>query len=155
MGLSLKKEDMVTFLEEIKEDDESFKCMLWATLYAKLPVFKGKSTVSKVMQFTLTPGVGGMINNSFCYAGITDKTLYVVAVDSYDTSRVIATFKLPFSDMEVFKINKGLMGVYKLTIDTGNQVILTLKSTSIGTNIKDQKERVVDFLAAVEPLKTN
>ena len=33
----------------------------------------------------------------------------------------------------------------------GGYAILTVKGTSIGTNIKDQKERMAEFWAAMEP----
>jgi hypothetical protein len=155
MGLSLKKEKMAEYLENAKAQDENFKCMLWGTVIAKLPKFEGRTLVSKIMFFTPAPGIGGsMPNNAFCYIGVTEKSFYVIALDAYDTSKIIGTFMLPFADITSFAARKAFLGgSHVVEIECEGHVHLTVKNTSIGTNIKDQKERVAAFLAEMETLK--
>ena len=154
MSLSLKKEKMVEFLEGAKAQGENFKCMLWGTVYADLPIIENRSAMSIAMLFTLAPGVSGTVNNAFCYIGLTEKSLYVIALDTYDTSRVIGTFTLPFENMTSIKIRKALIGgSHTVEVECGSFISLTVKSISLGTNIKDQKIRMEGFLAEMEALK--
>ena len=155
MGLSLKQKEMVEFLEAAKQGNESFKTMLWGTIIAELPLIEGRTAVSAIMQFMPVGGVAAMPNNAFCYIGLTEKALYVIAVDTYDTSRVIGTFVLPFTKMTSLKVRKALMGgSHIIEAECGGHISLTVKSTSLGTNIKDQKVRMQEFLAEMEALKS-
>ena len=154
MGISLKKEEMIEYLERMKVQGENFRCMLWGTVYAKPSSFSNHSkfTVGMADPDSALPGLVGSLNNAFCYIGITEKSLYVVAVDTYDTSRITGTFALPFANITSLNTRKNL-GSSTVEIESGDFVSLTVKSTSIGTNIKDQKERMAEFLAAMELLK--
>jgi len=153
MSLSLKKEKMIEYLENAKAQGENFRCMLWGTVYADLPLFENRSAVSIAMIFTLAPGVSAMPNNAFCYVGLTEKSIYLIALDAYSTSKIIATFVLPFEDITSLKMRKALLGgSHIIDIECGGFVKLTVKNTSIGTDIKDQKERVQEFINAMESL---
>ena len=150
MGLSLKWEEMSAFLEGAKMHGENFYNMLWGTVIADLPLIENRTAASIIMMFTPAPGIGGaMPNNAFCYIGITESTLYVIALDAYNTSKIIGTFVVPYSNITSLKMRKG-MGSHTVEIEAGGYISLTVKSTSIGTNIKDQKERMAGFLAAME-----
>ena len=151
MGLSLKKEEMIQYLENIKAPGENFSCMLWGTVIAKLSSFHDHSAASIIMAFTLAPGVGGFLNNAFCYIGVTEQKIYVVALDSYNTSKIVGTFAVPFANITSFKGGKAF-GSYTVTLECGERISLTVKSTSVGTNIKDQKERMAEFVTAMEAL---
>ena len=159
MGLSLKKEEMVQFLESAKSQDERFKHMLWGTVIAKLPSIQNRSAASQVMLFfSHVPGVAGTPDNAFCYIGITEKSLYVIALDTYDTSKIIGTFILPFVEITSLAVWKAMFGAsHTVEIECGEHghISLTVKNTSIGTDIKDQKERVEAFLAEIGALKTS
>jgi hypothetical protein len=164
MGLSLKQEDMVNYLEQAKAQAESligaeapretFYHMLWGTVIADLPVIEGRTAASVVMAFLPAPGVGGaMPNNAFCYIGMTEGTLYVIALDAWDTSKIIGTFEVPFSTITSLKMRKGL-GSQTIEIQAGGFISLTVKGTSVGTNIKDQKERMAGFISGMEHWKS-
>ncbi|MCL1854410.1 MAG: hypothetical protein FWF86_01640 [Clostridia bacterium] len=154
MSLSLKKEKMIEYLESEKARDENFKCMLWGTVYAKLSSFENRSVVSKIMTIKGAPGVAGTLNNAFCYIGMTEKSLYVTALDAYDTSRITATFAMPFANITSLNVRKGLFGGSQtVMIECGEPISLTVKGISLGTDIKDQKERMAEFLTAIEALK--
>ncbi|MCL2815943.1 MAG: hypothetical protein FWD23_15210 [Oscillospiraceae bacterium] len=154
MSLSLKKEKMAEFLEAAKSQGESFRCMLWGTVIADLPVIKNRTVVSVIMQFTLAPGVAATMNNAFCYIGLTETSLYVVAVDSYNTSKVIGNFVLPLAQITSLKTRKAFFGnSHTVEIECDGFISLTVKSTSLGTNIKDQKQRKESFMAEMEILK--
>jgi len=155
MGLSLKKEEMVQFLENVKAPGETFSSMLWGTVIANLTSFQNRSAVSIIMAFTPAPGVGGSLNNAFCYIGLTERSLYVVAVDAYNTSKITGTFALPLVNISSLKVRKTAFGAsHTIDVEYGGEFIsLTVKSTSVGTNIKDQKERMAAFLTAMEALQ--
>ena len=78
----------------------------------------------------------------------------MIALDAYDTSRITGTFALPFANITSLNVRKALLGgSHKVEIVCGEFVSLTVKGISLGTDIKDQKERMVEFLAAIEALK--
>ena len=154
MGLSLKKEKMIEYLERAKMQGESFRCMLWGTVFADLPILKNRSAVSVAMLFTLAPGVSGTLNNAFCYIGLTEKCLYVIALDAYNTSNIIGTFSVPFTHITSINLRKTSLGAsHTVEVEYGGFISLTVKGISLGTNISDQKERMKVFLAAIEDLQ--
>ena len=155
MGLSLKQEEMILFLEDAKAPGETFSCMLWGTVYADFSSFKDHSAASILMASTLTAGVAGSLNNAFCYIGLTENSIYVIGLDAYNTSTITASFALPLATITMLNIRKAPLGAsHTIEIESGEYVSLTVKGTSIGTNIKDQKERMQFFLAEMEKLKT-
>ena len=153
MSLSLKKEKMIEYLESAKVQGENFRCMLWGTVFANISSFQNRSAVSIAMSFTLVPGVAGSLNNAFCYIGLTEQSLYVIALDTYNTSKITGTFALPFANITSVKVRKALIGgSHTIDIECGEFISLTVKSTSLGTNIKDQKERMEEFLKVMKVL---
>ena len=156
MSLSLKKEKMIEYLNCAKAPDESFTCMLWGTVFADISRFQNRAVVSLVMAFTPTPGVAGSLDNAFCYIGLTEKTLYVIALDTYNTTKITGTFALPLVHITALTLRKGLLGVsYTVEIVCGEYISLTVKGLWLGTDIKDQKERMGTFVSRIEALKTS
>jgi len=155
MGLSLKQEEMLEFLEAAKTESESFSVMLWGTAYASASKFQDRSAASNMIIGEGGGGVVGSVNNAFCYIGLTDQCLYAIAVDSYNTSKVIGTIKVPFAQITSLNVRKAAFGAsHTVEVSFGDDFVsLTVKSTSVGTNIKDQKERMNAFLSQVEALK--
>jgi len=155
MGLSLKKEKMVEYLENAKGQAENFRCMLWGTVFAKRSNFHDRSIVSKIMAFSPAPGVASSsLNNAFCYIGLTSQNLYVIALDAYNTSKITGTFTIPFANITSLNIRKSILGgSHTIEIGYGEFVSLTVKGISIGTDIKDQKERMAEFLSVMESWK--
>ena len=155
MELSLKKERMIEYLEGVKAPGETFRCMLWGVVYADTSRFQNQSLTSKVVADSDVPGVAGSSGSGFCYIGVTDQSLYVIALDSYNTSIITGTFAIPFASITGLTIRKALLGGSRtIEITCDEWISLTVKSTSIGTNIKDQKERMGEFLAIMESLKS-
>ena len=155
MGISLKKDEMVEFLEVLKTPDENFTIMLWGTVYAKASKFQDRSAASEYMIDEGGVGVTGSLNNAFCYIGLTDRGLYVVALDSYNTSKIIGTIKVPFEQITALNVLKAPFGAsYTAEVHfAGDFIGVTVKSTSVGTNIKDQKERMNTFLSQIAALQ--
>jgi hypothetical protein len=62
---------------------------------------------------------------------------------------------MPFANITSLTMRKGL-GSHTIEVECGENeyVSLTVKSTSIGTNIKDQKERMAGFITAMEHWKS-
>ena len=78
----------------------------------------------------------------------------MIALDAYDTSRITGTFALPFANITSLTVRKALLGgSRKVEIECGEFISLTVKGISLGTDIKDQKERMAEFLTAIEALK--
>ena len=155
MGWSLKREKMTEFLENIKTPGENFRCMLWGTIYTNPLNFQNRSVASIAMSMTGTPGVVGSLSGGFCYIGLTDQSLYVVAVDSYNTSIVTGNFAIPFADMKFLKMRVALFGVSR-TVEVTSDVLymsLTVKGVTLGTDIYDQKERMWEFWQTMESLR--
>ncbi|MCL1803071.1 MAG: hypothetical protein FWG30_05430 [Eubacteriaceae bacterium] len=156
MSLSLKKEKMIEYLQDAKKHDENFECMLWGTIYADNLSFKNRSAMSKGMVFTAAPGVSGSLNQAFCYIGMTEKSFYAIALDAYDTSKIIGTFYIPYTSISSLHVQKAILtNTHRVMIDFGDIVTLTVKGISLGTDINDQKERMADFLAAARVLQSS
>ena len=185
MNLSLKKENMTEYLEAVKAQGEFFICMLWGTVIPDLSNVENLSIFStgadliipnsqNPSYFQFAPDVIEWFNNamprakmkyirrinaypSFCYIGLSEKSLYVVAVDRSDTSRIIGTIALPLASITSLKIRKTILGsiILNITGDSSGHAILTIKGTSTGTDIEDQRERMAAFLAAIDALKTD
>jgi hypothetical protein len=157
MGLSLKKEEMISFLEEVKTPGETFRHMLWGTATSEdLASFENRSITSVIMSFSSASGVSGSLIQAFCYIGLTDTSLYVVALDAYNTSKIVGTFTLPYGIITSLKVRKTAFGAshtIDIDVEGGGFVSLVVKGVSIGTDIKDQKERMAGFLAAIEGWK--
>jgi hypothetical protein len=157
MGLSLKKEEMISFLENVKIPGETFRHMLWGTATSTdLMSFQNRSAASIIIFFTASAGVSGSLIQAFCYIGMTDTSLYVVALDAYNTSQIVGTFTLPYANITSLKIRKTALGAshtIEIDIEGGGFISLVVKGISIGTDIKDQKERMAGFLAAIEGWK--
>ena len=154
MGLSLKQKEMVEFLEAAKQGNESFITMLWGTIIAELPLIEGRTAVSAIMQFMPVGGVAAMPNNAFCYIGVSDRSLYAIALDAYNTSKIIGTFVVPFNRMSALQVRKTMLGSYVVdAICEDGSVNLTVKNTSLGTDIKDQKQRVEAFITEIQRIK--
>ena len=127
--------------------------MLWGRVYAKFTKFHDRSAATLI--FILAPGVGGAINNAFCYIGTTATSFYIGAVDPYNTDKKIGEFTIPYSEITALKVYKSsLGGEHRVEIDCGERITLAVKSLSLGTNIKDQKERFTQFIADMNVLKT-
>jgi len=155
MGISLKKDEMVQFLDAAKTPEENFTIMLWGTVYAKASRFQDRSGASEFMIDEGGTGVTSSLNDVFCYAGLTDRSLYVVALDSYNTSKIISTIRVPFEQIAKLNVRKAPFGAsYTAEVHFAEDYVgVTVKSTSLGTNIKDQKERMNLFLTQIEALQ--
>jgi len=139
---------MVEFLENIKTQGETFICMLWGTVYADASLYVKESKL-----LSGTYGVSGSPNERFCYIGLTDKSLYVVAVAPLDTTAIVGSFKFSFDELTRLIIRKGLLGTRTVEVAGNHNVKLTVKPISLGTDINDQKTRMVAFMAEIEKLK--
>ena len=154
MGLSLKQQEMVEFLESAKQKNESFKVMLWGTIIADLPLLEDRTIASAIMVFMPVGGVAAMPNNAFCYIGISEKCLYAIALDAYNTSKIIGTFVLPFDQLTALNVRKTMLGSYVVEATCEDSFVsLTVKNTALGTNIKDQKQRVEIFMEEIQKVK--
>jgi len=81
MNFILKKEKMIAYLEGIKAKGETFTCMLWGIVHANISSFHDRSAMSWISAFTFGEGVWGSLDKACCYIGLTEKRLYVVALD--------------------------------------------------------------------------
>jgi len=133
---------MIEYLEAAKSKGVSFRCMLWGTVNANVYAIEGVMPPRNRMPF--------------CYIGLTEKCLYLVTLGVFFTSKATWTFTFPFADITMLKVRKGPFGIwYTIKIKGGDDVPLwfSVKGISLGTDIKDQKERMSVFLAEIETLK--
>lgn len=169
MSLSLKKEQMEVFLRQSAGEGAQFSCMLWGVIIASpAEYFEMGSTATLIASGLLVPGVAGSLSQAFCYIGCTSDCIYMVAVDTYRTENAVARFTIPFAQINAVKAKKSLLsGTYTVEIDSvmidpgegeGPEELpawfmLQVKDTSMGTNIKDQKENKERFLGILEQIK--
>lgn len=126
MTMMMNDWDMDVMLSSICPDGESYRGMAWGTL----------------MSGTAEMLSSGALSNVYCYAGVTDRTLVVAVLDTFDISNLRGAISIPFDAVEKLKIKKGLVPsqrIIKLT--SGNTKLkLSLVNNTITARVMEQKE---------------
>jgi hypothetical protein len=155
MGLLLKREEMVRFLEGAKVNpQENFSCMLWGTVRGNAADFSApdESLMRDLTDLGSNLSIANDPNGGFCFIGLTESCLYVIVLDGYNSSHIIGTYKFPIAGITELKIRTGIsIGATKdLDIVCGGKYIMpNVRATSMGTTIKDQKQQMSVFLSAM------
>lgn len=136
MASLVSKEQRDKLLNESLDENELYKCKIWATIMAN---FK------KLFLYALKYGkAGGSYSNTYCYIGLTESHLNIVTLGSFYVDRSIDRFNILLSDIKKVTIKKSLIPGRRLMILKygNNKLKISVMNNAIGTNIKDQKENV-------------
>ena len=125
MTLFMNEKDMNEMLDSICPEGETYQGKAWGTL----------------MSGTAEMLVLGALSNVSCYVGVTEKTLVIAVLETFDISRIYGKILLPFDRLDEVKIQKGLMPSQRIIkAKSGKTKIkLSLVNNTFTAKIKDQK----------------
>ena len=93
MALLMNDTDMKQMLDSICPEGETYQGQAWGTL----------------MSGTLEMLALGAISNVYCYVGVTERSLVIAVLETFDISHIYGKVCIPFDQFEELKIKKGLV----------------------------------------------
>lgn len=139
MTLFMNEKDMNEMLASICPEGETYQGKAWGTL----------------MSGTAEMLALGALSNVYCYVGVTEKTLVIAVLETFDISRIYGKILLPFDRLDEVKIQKGLMPSQRIIkAKSGKTKIkLSLVNNTFTAKIKDQKQGMRVICETLEHLK--
>ena len=93
MTLFMNEKDMNEMLASICPDGETYQGKAWGTL----------------MSGTAEMLALGALSNVYCYVGVTEKTLVIAVLETFDISHIYGKICIPFDQFDELKVQKGLL----------------------------------------------
>lgn len=139
MTLFMNEKDMNEMLDSICPEGETYQGKAWGTL----------------MSGTAEMLALGALSNVYCYVGVTEKTLVIAVLETFDISHIHGKICIPFDQFDELKVQKGLLPSQRIIkAKSGKTKIkLSLVNNSITAKIKDQKQGMLAICEALERLK--
>lgn len=139
MALLMNAADMDRMLEEIRPEGETYTGKAWGTIMG------GAVEILAL----------GALSNVYCYVGVTERSLVIAIMETFDISHIYGKVCLPFDQIRELKIGHGLMPsqrIIKLKAE-GVKLKLSLVNNTLTTRGIDQKSGMKTILAALEQVK--
>lgn len=139
MALLMNAADMDRMLEEIRPEGETYTGKAWGTIMG------GAVEILAL----------GALSNVYCYVGVTERSLVIAILETFDISHIYGKVCLPFDQIRELKIGHGLMPsqrIIKLKAE-GIKLKLSLVNNTLTTRGIDQKSGMKTILAALEQVK--
>ncbi|MBE5062606.1 hypothetical protein INF30_04915 [Lachnospiraceae bacterium DSM 108991] len=139
MALLMNAADMDRMLEEIRPEGETYTGKAWGTIMG------GAVEILAL----------GALSNVYCYVGVTERSLVIAILETFDISHIYGKVCLPFDQIRELKIGHGLMPsqrIIKLKAE-GVKLKLSLVNNTLTTRGIDQKSGMKTILAALEQVK--
>ena len=139
MTLFMNEKDMNEMLDSICPEGETYQGKAWGTL----------------MSGTAEMLALGALSNVSCYVGVTEKTLVIAVLETFDISHIYGKICIPFDQFDELKVQKGLLPSQRIIkAKSGKTKIkLSLVNNSITAKIKDQKQGMLAICEVLERLK--
>lgn len=139
MTLFMNEKDMNEMLDSICPEGETYQGKAWGTL----------------MSGTAEMLALGALSNVYCYVGVTEKTLVIAVLETFDISHINGKICIPFDQFDELKVQKGLLPSQRIIkAKSGKTKIkLSLVNNSITAKIKDQKQGMLAICETLERLK--
>ena len=93
MTLFMNEKDMNEMLDSICPEGETYQGKAWGTL----------------MSGTAEMLALGALSNVYCYVGVTEKTLVIAVLETFDISHIYGKICIPFDQFDELKVQKGLL----------------------------------------------
>ena len=94
----------------------------------------------------------GALSNVSCYVGVTEKSLVIAVLETFDISHVYGKICIPFDQFDEVKIKKGLVPSQRIIkMKSGKTKLkLSLVNNTITAKVKDQKLGMQKICEALE-----
>ena len=137
-SLTMSEESKNKYLDEILEENESYL----SKVVGKIPFCSSSLKEYSINNKKLVEKM-----NVYAYFGLTDSCLTIASLSSLNVTVTNGQFKIPLSDISSIEITKKSFS-YIITahLESGN-IQLSLPIVSIGTNIKNQRQNVEQFVS--------
>ena len=128
--------DMKQMLESIRPEGETYQGEAWGTLM---------SGTAKMLAL-------GALSNVSCYVGVTEKSLVIAVLETFDISHIYGKICIPFNQFDEVKIKKGLVPSQRIIkMKSGKTKLkLSLVNNTITAKVKDQKLGMQKICEALE-----
>lgn len=139
MALLMNAADMDRMLEEIRPEGETYTGKAWGTIMG------GAVEILAL----------GALSNVYCYVGVTERSLVIAILETFDISHIYGKVCLPFDQIRELKIGHGLVPsqrIIKLKAE-GVKLKLSLVNNTLTARGIDQKSGMKTILAALEQMK--
>ena len=130
--------DMKQMLESICPEGETYQGEAWGTL----------------MSGTAEMLALGALSNVSCYVGVTEKSLVIAVLETFDISHIYGKICIPFDQFDEVKIKKGLVPSQRIIkMKSGKTKLkLSLVNNTITAKVKDQKLEMQKICEALEKI---
>lgn len=130
--------DMKQMLESIRPEGETYQGEAWGTL----------------MSGTAEMLALGALSNVSCYVGVTEKSLVIAVLETFDISHIYGKICIPFDQFDEVKIKKGLVPSQRIIkMKSGKTKLkLSLVNNTITAKVKDQKLEMQKICEALEKI---
>ena len=130
--------DMKQMLESIRPEGETYQGEAWGTL----------------MSGTAEMLALGALSNVSCYVGVTEKSLVIAVLETFDISHIYGKICIPFDQFDEVKIKKGLVPSQRIIkMKSGKTKLkLSLVNNTITAKVKDKKlgfQKIFDALEKI------
>lgn len=128
--------DMKQMLESIRPEGETYQGEAWGTLM---------SETAEMLAL-------GALSNVSCYVGVTEKSLVIAVLETFDISHIYGKICIPFNQFDEVKIKKGLVPSQRIIkMKSGKTKLkLSLVNNTITAKVKDQKLGMQKICEALE-----
>ena len=94
----------------------------------------------------------GALSNVSCYVGVTEKSLVIAVLETFDISHIYGKICIPFNQFDEVKIKKGLVPSQRIIkMKSGKTKLkLSLVNNTITAKVKDQKLGMQKICEALE-----
>lgn len=139
MALLMNAADIDRMLEEIRPEGETYTGKAWGTIMG------GAVEILAL----------GALSNVYCYVGVTERSLVIAILETFDISHIYGKVCLPFDQIRELKIGHGLVPsqrIIKLKAE-GVKLKLSLVNNTLTARGIGQKSGMKTILAALEQVK--
>ena len=136
MAILMNEDDMNAMLEEVRPEGEEYTGKAWGT----------------IMSGTAQMLALGALSNVYCYVGVTEKSLVIAVLDTFDISHIHGRICIPFDEIGDMKIKRGMVPSQRIIKIKNSSVKLKLSlvNNSITARVKDQKAGMQTILGTLE-----
>ncbi|WP_022766426.1 hypothetical protein [Butyrivibrio sp. XPD2006] len=126
--------DKMEMLNSILDEGESYQGTAIGTI---LP-----SAKTLLLFSAIGGGAAGALANTYCYIGITEKSLNMALINSINVSKMEGAIKIPLEKIEKTKVNAGGIRPSATLTCSGEKIKIAMTKIMLGSKVTGQKEGI-------------
>ena len=125
--------DKMEMLNSLLDEGESYKGTVIATILPSAKFY---------LMFAAIGGAAAAIANTYCYMGITEKSLNMAIINSINVSKMEGAIKIPLDKIEKAKVSAGRIRASATLICNGEKIKIAMTKIMLGSKVTGQKEGI-------------